>query len=312
MKKILMIFIGMMVLVGLIGNVLGLNVTQRVIVKVLPVGYPDQMNISSPIQDFVYDKRMVPINLSLSNKVNFLKYASNGDGMKTLCRNCDGYGYDELKKKPFSDGFHELRIWSMFDTGNAYAYLNFTVDTKRPRIKKCAPKKNKFTNGSGFYVKYTEKNIKEISVNWNPRRVLGECESGRNKKCYFDLDLNAYDGEKIRYWFEVEDIAGNNKKSRPVEIKVDVTAPVVNNPGDFWEQGTGRKSRYVYFDIGVTEKNFDKVFYMDMNSRRPRWKILCNGLRRRSCEKRKRFDGGSPNMKILIVDKAGNSVGVDL
>ena len=49
---------------------------------------------------------------------------------------------------------HQLTIFAMFDSGNVYEYINFTVDTKKPKITKTEPRRG-FANGI-FEVEFIE------------------------------------------------------------------------------------------------------------------------------------------------------------
>src|SRR3989338_1616631 len=159
MKKISLILIGILG-IFLIGNVLASTVEQQVTVTILP----GAIDIYSPVQDAIYTERMVPINLSMSAEVLRFEYFEDSDGPGTLCRRCSEYGYSKLKRKPFDDGFIQMKIVAVFEQGEVYGYKNFTVDTTKPKITKTEPARG-FATGM-FSVEYQEANPTEIWLNY--------------------------------------------------------------------------------------------------------------------------------------------------
>src|SRR3989344_4317083 len=147
-KTFLLLILGIL----LVGSVLALTLSQNLTVNILPGAF----EVFSPVQDVIYGERLVPINLTMSTEVFYFKYSDNGSGLKTLCRNCNEYGFSEIKKKGFSDGFHELVIFGVFENGNVSEIRNFTVDSKIPKVIKATPKvklktdplRTSVTNGS--------------------------------------------------------------------------------------------------------------------------------------------------------------------
>ncbi len=138
--------------------------------------------------------------------------------------------------------------------------------------------------------------------------VWKQCPSGKNQECSFDADLSEFDGQDIEYFFAVRDLAGNVDVSRPVKVRADVSMPITNN-GLFWEQGSGREKRFIYFSFSITEENFDKITYSYTDSKgRLKEGILCNNLRDGICKKKKSFLPGDYDLAIEVLDKAGNSI----
>ena len=348
-RNISLVIIGMLLLVG---GVLAVSVTQTATVTVLS----GKINVYSPTQDKIYDERMVPINLTMSSEVNFFKYSDNmgklttscrrckKPAFKTLCRKCDEYGFSKIKRKPFDDGFHELTILAVFDLGDAYHYVNFTVDTKDPKITKTKPE-NGFNNG-GFKVEILEANPKELTLHYgnslvgfkefdvefedtliksfaqtnsngfggggsgggtknpNASSDSADClpeERGR-RECSFSINLTDYDGQEIKYWFNLSDILDNIVESKTKKINVDTTLPMIN----FFNYT--QNGRRVTFLFDVTEINFDEINYMDFNDKMPRWRRLCSKLKDNVCEKRKSFRKGERNVSIRVIDDANNIV----
>jgi len=108
--------------------------------------------------------------------------------------------------------------------------------------------------------------------------IINSCSESRGKNsCDVWVNLTDFDNQEIEYWFELEDVAGNKDESRKREVDVDMTFPVLNNPDDFWEMGIGRYEDYVYFDMSITEKNFDKVILSYDYRGKTKEKRLCVG-----------------------------------
>jgi len=98
-------------------------------------------------------------------------------------------------------------------------------------------------------------------------------------------------------------------ESKPTKVVVDTTPPVLNNPDDFWH----KQGRYIYFDMGITEENFDEVNLIYTDSRgRERETRLCSRLKDGRCEKKRSIRDTDHDFKILILDEAGNSLQKDL
>jgi parallel beta-helix repeat protein len=264
--------------------------------------------IISPEKDKIYTERRVEVKI-ITPFVEELYYSDNNERDRRICRDCE----EKSKKISFQDGEHNLSIKGMLgDNLSYFDSIRFFIDSKNPRISKTWPRRNKFTNGKGFYIKVKEDNLKNITVSFNPEVSLdlNDCiESRGYNECYIDLNLTNYEEEEIEYYFTVEDIANNIAKSKPVLVKVDTTPPVLNNPDSFWYQGAGRQNRYIYFEFNITEKNFDEVSYTYIDSRgRERERRLCSRLKGGSCEKKKLFSKGQNNITINIKDDANNII----
>jgi hypothetical protein len=138
--------------------------------------------------------------------------------------------------------------------------------------------------------------------------IQKQCPSGKNQECSFNIDLKEFDGQEIEYFFAVRDIAGNLDISRPVKIKADTSDPVINNPF-FWQQGTGKDKKYIYFEFNITETNFDEIIYSyEDNKGKLKQGILCSSLRYGICKTKKSFAPGDYILNLEILDKAGNSL----
>jgi len=207
------------------------------------------------------------------------------------------------KKVSFGEGYHNIAIYVIDEIGNKVEEDVFLfIDSKKPRISRILPRRNKVINGSEFYIKYTEDNLEKIELFWNPSHELIGCSPGRNQECTTFVDLIGYDGDWIEYWFEVSDVI-NKVESRKTRVLVDITSPelTVNFPED---DAYGRR---VPFNITVTEDV--TLEYRDESVSNPRWRRLCTRCDEygNSRTRTKSFSRGIHEVLIRAVDKAGNS-----
>ena len=297
MKKIVLLMIFGILLTG---SVLAFNVTQTLKVTIIS----GIINVFSPVQDNFYNSRVILFNISINASADYLKYSDNGKGFRTLCRNCDSYS----RNAKFTDGFHEVVILAEFNSEKVYHYVNFSVDSRRPRIRKTTPDRRDFATGE-FSVEFIEENPASLFLNYGNNLTgfreeevnLGECTEESNKKiCMINASLDDYDLQEIEYWFELTDKAGNHAKGRTTKNKVDFSSPIINSIN----YSIIRKR--VIFNINITEENLEKVEYYDNNKTSPRWLRLCRGLSKGICKKRISFTRGIHNLDIRATDKAGN------
>jgi len=271
---------------------------------------PDICTIHSLTNGSIYPSRKIPLDIIASEKLEkmeYIDYSNSRPRWRRLCSKCDEYE----RQKSFNEGEHDIRIRCTPFVGEPEIHeIEFFNDYRKPKIRKTTPKRNKFTNGSNFYIKYTEDNVKNISITYNPTIILDCNKSGRNQECYFDLNLTEFNNQEIEYWFEIEDIAGNKDQSKPTKVKVDTTLPELNNLDSFWEKGEGRYEDYIYFDMNITEINFDEVVLSYEYERRGKFyekeKRLCSRLKDGKCEDRERIRDYYENLKVIIRDEAGN------
>jgi hypothetical protein len=264
------------------------------------------LTVYSPVNGS-FGSRRIPFNISTTrvvNKIEFINYNDRTPKWKVLCRNCDEYGFKRVRTKNLNEGENELTINASDDFGNSKEEnISLFIDSKEPIISKILPKRNSVVNGSSFYIKYSEDNLEEISVNWNPNVVLSGCESGKNKNCSIDLNLDSFDGQFIDYWFNVSDSI-RSIQSKETRVKVDTTSPVlsVNMPenNEFYV-------RKVPFNISVSEET--TLEYYDQFDFSPKWRMLCNNCDEYGLDKNKlkSFKVGSHDIIIRAVDEAGNS-----
>jgi len=273
------------------------------------------LNVSSPLNGN-YESRKVAFEIRTDKEVEIIEYINHNDRRprwRRLCRGCDEFGVNRVRTKNMKEGENNITIRAVDSIGNIEEInVLVFVDSKKPRISKILPKRRAFTNGSNFYVKYTEDNLQQVVFSFNPDHVVSSCtDSGKNIECWFDYDLSLYDGEVIEYSIKLTDLI-RSVESKTIGVTVDMTAPEVLNPDDFWEQGLGRKNKYIYFYLEVDEDNLDEVNYIDYEASRPRWRRLCSRLRDGVCEKRKSFRKGWHDVDVQILDEAGNSVVVSV
>jgi len=272
-----------------------------------------RLTINSPQIDISDDRRIL-LDLETTDEVDEIIYTyfdSRGrERERRLCRNCDEYN----RKRSFSSGYNELTFKAIVDDEVVDEKdVNFTIDYKDPRISKTEPSRG-FSDGN-FYVEFKEDNPISLvlhygnSIRTEVLNLSEDCEEERGKsKCNVWVNLSDFDNKEIEYWFEIEDIAGNTDESRKREVDVDMTNPILNNPDSFWERGIGRYSSYIYFDLSITEINFDEAVLSYDYRGRTREKRLCSRLRYGSCEKKFRIRDDYSNMKVIIRDDAGNSI----
>jgi hypothetical protein len=286
----------------LVSVVSALDINQTVIAEVFPESI--YLEIFSPQQNFIYDSRQVLVNLSLGEEVAFFKLSDNGSPLRSLCRRCSTYE----RYKPFDDGFHEVLIFvSNSKQENIIRKVNFTVDSRDPRIRKTYPRRG-LTNGI-ISIVFQEENPEHLNLTLRNNSGysrsadidLDNCiKERRNTECIVELNLSKFNNQEIHYWFNLTDITGKGDISRPRSIEVDVSKPAINSFNFLVDR------RKVKFHFNITEENFDQINYIDWESKNPREKRLCSRIKNGICEKRKRFSKGDHNLTIFVYDEAEN------
>ena len=161
-------------------------------------------------------------NVSETNfhKIVYLDSAGRTNRENTLCsilRNglC-------IRNPNLTEGEHELEF-RIYDKAKNFEHFNLSVfvDSKKPRIFKIEPSRGTATGE--FKVEFKEKNPINVSLNYGNNAegffkkeldIDSECTNVLdNYKCSTSVDLSAFAGEKISFWFEVFDIGGKIEKS---------------------------------------------------------------------------------------------------
>ena len=273
---------------------------------------PPDLTVNSPEQDEVYNSRKVLFDLELSEPGS-LYYIDNINGRgrwKRLSSNTQSYD----RTISLKDGLNDLTIRAKDKNGNSVEIQReFYVDSKKPKISRTYPRRG-FASGL-FEVQFSEANPEELEINYgNFLTGYKEEELDIEEDCYIEkkkhycdvsVSLDEYDGQDIKYWFELTDLADTKVKGKEVWLKVDTAFPEIGNPGKMIEKINKRK---VYFNIAIEEENLDEVSYYDYSDRRPRWRRLCSRLREGRCEKKKNFKRGEHIVDIQVMDDAGNAI----
>ena len=304
MKSILILIIGIL----LVGNVSALTLQQNVTARVIPIIY-----IYSPLENSIYNSRMVLINLSSDIPVDYIRYSDNNYESRILCRDCVSYS----REKPFDDGRHNITIFATFEGFGAIIMdiRNITTDSKMPILRKTEPTKG-FAN-SNFSVEFQEENPISLIINYgnnvtgykNNSLDLNKCNVKRlTKSCEINVNLSQYDQQGIIYWFEVIDIAGNVRGSRMRGLDVDFSKPIINSFNYTISKRISRNQ--IKFTLNITEPNFDGIEYLDKlqnATREPVWKNLCKKLDKNGiCERKMMLKKGQHDIMIRVLDEVGN------
>jgi len=260
---------------------------------------PPEMEIYSPNEGEIYDSRSVLLDVD-PNEIASVYYLDNNDNRgkwKQVCKRCSRY----TRKRNFKEGENDLmfRVVDVAGNENFFERL-FYVDSKEPRMRGTEPRKG-FASGV-FSVKFSEETPETLVLYYGDDvtgNILGNCVLDRDYECEVEVDLGAYDGQDIAYWFEVTDIAGSKDESKPITLHVDYSDPVINDV-DYTIDG-----KYVYFSIDITEPNLDEVYYVDNSDPRGREKKLCSRLVGNLCEKKVSFKDGEHDLTIFAVDESG-------
>jgi hypothetical protein len=191
--------------------------------EVKKVDYSFDLNVYSPDKE-IYPATRVQFNFSAGKKINSIEYI-DWNTLKPkwtkLCSNCNDYGLLNSKFMPFTDGFHNITIKGTNGFIVEQKNLSFMVDTKAPKIYSATPKSNQLANGS-FYIKFEEKNVKNVSLIINKSNVYNvtNCTyDGKYNECTIEVDLSTFAGQKIEYYFNVSDYF-RSTKSTTIKVKV--------------------------------------------------------------------------------------------
>jgi len=274
---------------------------------------PPVFKILSLSNGTIYSSRKIFLNFSL-NEIADVYYRDLNKTTSTwtkVCNDCNSGNPSYARLRTFAEGENNLMFKAVDVVGiKNYSSVNFVVDSIKPRIYTTNPRANSFADGT-FEVQFKEANPEKLTLYYGTSEQplsIASCRDESGKKvCETSVNLGGYNGQQIQYYFEIEDIAGNKYKSRAINVKVDTKDPVVNNKDNFFTQGEGRYSKYINFNIDITEDNFYKVTYVNNNDPRLTERTLCSRLTNGFCVKKQSFLKGHYDLTIIIYDKAGHS-----
>ncbi|MBS3092592.1 hypothetical protein J4466_04195 [Candidatus Pacearchaeota archaeon] len=286
------------------------------------------LTVTSPNDNGVYDSNKVLFDLKTNDKSDFYYILNNSEDSRwiKLCSKTK----ECIKRVRFSkDGKYNITIKAIIYNNLSdinYSSKTFTIDTNKPDLTIPAPKKSnrpgtqpknhpillptssKFINDSiEFKIKYNEENLEKVNLYYwiNVNSAIKKnksCLAGKNQNCSIKpLNLNQFNDKNIIYWVEIIDNALNSINSSIRNAEVDITLPSITSSSNLIN------NKKVTFIFEIVEKNFDGIFYKDMNSNKPIWKSLCKKIEAGRCSTTKSFSDGAHNLSINAVDKAGNS-----
>lgn len=274
---------------------------------------PPEFIIKSPVKDTIYNSRKVYLNFSLNEvaDVYYRDLTKSTVSWTRICSKCPASQTSYAKQITFKEGNNNLMFKAVDLRGNtAYENMSFFVDSIKPRTYTTYPRSNSFADGN-FEVQFKEANPKKATLHYGTDKAtldLNKCTYAVGKQiCEIDVDLKKYSGQTIGYYFEIEDIAGNKYSSRNTLVKVDTTAPVLNNPNSFFKIVN---NRYVEFNLSIDEENLYKVTSRNTLNPRASPTTMCTRLTNGYCYKKQSFAKGDYSLSIEISDKAGHVIAV--
>ncbi len=283
------------------------SIKQFSIESVIIGSQPISLVINTPLNNTIFSSRKISISAMVNPNdtiLTLLEYKNSGR-WRTMCKNC--YGDTEILT--LKDGENIITFRANLSDGKIIENsTTFLIDSKDPQISNIKPQSRRYTNGSDFYIKYTEDNCKSLKLLINSQETLSiPCDSGKNIEKFISTNISPFNGLEVEYKLIITDIANNLKESRPTKVKVDTTAPEIN---DFKAPVVGR---YVYFNMTVLKEDknsFNKIEYIDsFDGTKAKWVNLCSRLdKNNNCIAKKNFKTGTHNLKIKVADKVGNSV----
>jgi len=258
-------------------------------------------NIIAPL-DGIYGDRNIKFNISMGGVVEVLEYINYNNRVpdwKVLCKDCTGYGNSRQRTNIMMEGNNSLSF-RVKDTLGNIKIINRTVfiDSKAPTIIGISPRAKSIINGSDFIVRYSEDNLKKVSLIWNGTKNL-DCPSGINQECKTTVDLSSHDGEKIEYYFNLSDPL-RTVSSKKIMVMVDTSPPKINK---IEIVNVSKRIRNII--VNITEKNLARVEYIDYSGLTPKYNVLCTQLRDGLCERQQSFRSGMHNITIKATDKVG-------
>lgn len=307
LKKYLKVFALAVCLVALIEIIsAATGGTQNVRVNILP----EFLLVNSPANGKSYNNSLVDVNVTLDvmgTKVDYIKWSFDKHTWKTLCTDCHDYGLFNKKNRGFSEGNQEIEF-RLMGSGNRIIQektIKFSIDSKMPVILKTQPSSGTATNGDEFYIKYTEDNLKEITLYYGTDKITKtnkECLAGKKKECFFNVDLSKYNYKWVEYYFAVSDYA-STVTSQKARIFVDLNSPIlnINSP-----KNGNYDTRVIPFNISCSE--YSTIDYIDTKEKNPSWKKICKNCIEFGLNKKKTISlsNGAHELLIRATDSAGN------
>ena len=276
-------------------------------------GYVGDFNLTlNEPRDSVYNNRRVPVNLTITKeveKISYVNYYDSKPKTSVLCTNCAEYGKFVRRVLTMNEGQNRVKFIAVDKSKVVEEEVSFFVDSKNPAILRNSPLSG-FAKGD-FYLEFKEENPDKVMLNYGNvllgfrEKILNiseDCVPERNYVCNVWVNLSDYDSQQITYSFNVTDVAGNSVKSRERKLNVDVTPPLINSL-DWSSDG-----RRVHFVLNVTEKNLNRISYIDYSEGRLRERSLCTRLKEGICEKVVSFPDGGHEVEIRVSDRVGNFV----
>lgn len=251
-----------------------------------------------PINNSIIGAKSVPFDLSTSELSSFY-YSTDSIKFNKLCTSCSKYSKNITSIK---DGIYDIVIRMIDSKGTHDRYIHIMKDTVKPKIKSTKPVKDETINNGNFSVEYVEYNTNEVSLHYGPTGFENivtstSCPSGKKASCVFDgINLAAYDGQQIKYWFNVSDYI-ITVGSKAITLNVDTTSPVLtaNNP-----TVSGTYDNSITFNIQSSEP-----VYLELSDNGGKFSKLCSDCT--SYTSKKSFTLGAHSLIIKATDPAGNT-----
>jgi len=263
------------------------------------------LTVHSPNLTISGEKR-IPFNISMSEEaetLEYINYADNNPRWRTLCRNCNEYGFSKNKIKTLKEGYNNITFRALSSGMSAEQNTLLFIDSRVPKISRTRPSRSEVTNGSFFEVKYTEDDVQSAMLFWNPNVTLQNCTSGKSQLCSTQINLSGFEGHYIEYYFTISDKI-NSADSTITRVFVDTISPELTiilpeENKTYWQKAP--------LNITISEK-VTLQYYDELDSS-PKWRTLCRNCNEYgfSKAKTKRFTEGSHEVKVRALDKAGNS-----
>ncbi len=270
--------------------------------------------VNSPVDGASYGSTYMTFNITSDTIVGQMKVTDNSYPTslpRTLCRNCSSF-YQRIY---FANGWHNVTV-NVADSCGVSQDTNmlFLVDSLAPRILSTYPPRNTYTNGSKFYIKYTEANLVNLTLFVNGIEIATGCnESGTLKTCTLSPDLSAFNGQYINYYFNITDPV-RTIKSATIRVFVDTSVPTLNitSPVNNFTYGNAIYFQRIPFNITMNDDaTAVSLRYYDSNVAFPKWTYLCfrctqygNSIPRTVYF---REPGKWHNVTFAVQDQAGNT-----